>query len=171
MLGALGRRSIRLAGGAIPALSTLLLGMVGLLPIDVGGLTRITPLLAAIAVHYWSVFRPDLLPPWAAFAIGLMLDLASGGLVGLYAFVFVLLAGYASSQRRVLSGDSFVTGWAGFAVVMVAVSLLEWTMASLVRGAPMPAGASAVQSLLTVALYPPLFLLLGRAQLSLLRES
>ena len=37
--------------------------------------------LALIAVFFWTAHRPDLLPPWAVFLLGIFSDLASGGLV------------------------------------------------------------------------------------------
>src|SRR3546814_2837019 len=47
----------------------------GLPILRIAGLSPIVPALALIGVFFWSVHRPDLMPIWAVFVIGLFQDL------------------------------------------------------------------------------------------------
>ncbi|MBM3554744.1 MAG: rod shape-determining protein MreD [Alphaproteobacteria bacterium] len=166
----LGRRLALAIGRTTPALLTLLLGLPALLPIDIGLSAGVTPMLAVVATFYWSIYRPELLPTWAAFAIGLALDLVSGGPVGLTALLLVLIRAYVANERRVFLSRSFAVGWGGFALIAGAVSLIAWIAASAYYGQVMRPGPAFLQVLLTIAVYPPLYWLLARAQVGLMRQ-
>ena len=60
------------ARSLFPFTLTLLLVMVGMVPLRVPDLSPIVPSLGLIAVYYWAIYRPDLLPAWAVFVIGLI---------------------------------------------------------------------------------------------------
>ena len=65
-----------------PTAITLLLIMLGMVPLQLPNIAPVVPSLALIGVFYWAVHRPDLMTIWAIFAIGLFQDLLSGGHVG-----------------------------------------------------------------------------------------
>lgn len=170
MSGALGRRVGRLIGQATPAVITALLMLPSVLPIEGPALGEITPMLTVMAVFYWSIYRPELLPPWIAFAIGLIQDLVSGGPVGLNALILVLVAAYVAGQRRVFLARSFIVGWGGFTLTALAIAACSWILASIYFGSVLRPAPLLMQALATVLLYPALVWLLGRAQITMMRQ-
>ncbi len=161
----------RLARALIPTLSTLVLVIIAQLPLAVPYLDRVTPALALIAVYYWSIYRPDLLPAVVVFAIGLIQDLLSGTPVGLTALVLLLVHGIVVSQRRVFLGMTFLVEWWGFLLVASGAAAFAWLAASLLFATLLPPGPVAAQWLLTVGLYPLLTWLISRMRRSLTRAA
>src|SRR5271169_3828826 len=86
----------------LPVLMSLFLVVLVNLPLSVTGGLVPAPLLALAPVYFWSLVRPDLMPPLAALGIGLFEDLLSGGAPGVWAGGF--LAAYALADRQ---RDSF----------------------------------------------------------------
>lgn len=84
-----------------------------------------------MALYYWSIFRPTMIPGWLAFAIGIVLDLLSGLPVGINASIFVVLQWVVSDQRRFLMGQPFIMIWSGFGLVAAISSFLQWFLFGL----------------------------------------
>ena len=157
--------------GMAPVLVTLALVLVSLLPLKLSHFAPITPALALMAVYYWSVRRPDLLPFWATFAIGLVHDLLAGGPVGLTPVVLLGAQGLVVAQRRFLVERPFHVMWLGFAVVAPGAALMGWILASLYHGAIVGIVPALFQLLLTVALFPCVAWLLAAVQRVFLRQA
>ena len=171
MTGALGRRVARLWAQATPTFLTILLVLPSILPIESPGVGEIAPMLTVMAVFYWSIYTPEYLPPWIAFAVGLLQDLVSGGPVGMTALILVLVATYVATQRRIFLSRSFVVGWGGFALIALAVAAGSWAVASLYFGSVLRPAPMVLQALVTVMLYPALVWLLARAQIAMMRQA
>ncbi|HOO51287.1 MAG TPA: rod shape-determining protein MreD [Alphaproteobacteria bacterium] len=67
-----------------------------------------------IGLYFWTIYRPNLLPYSIVFLLGIVMDVLSGGLLGLHAFCFMVLAIVVRGQRRFLLGQSWQMVWAGF---------------------------------------------------------
>ena len=78
--------------------------LASLVPLRLPAYSLVTPSFMAIAVYFWTLYRPDLMPRSAVFFIGLLQDLLTGGMLGASAIVLLALAVATSSQRRFLSG-------------------------------------------------------------------
>lgn len=156
------------ARSLFPFALTLLLVMVGMIPLRIPDLSPIVPSLGLIAVYYWSIYRPDLLPAWAVFVIGLIQDLLGGGPLGVHAAVFVLAWAGIGSQRRLLATGSFSLVWAVFLPTGAVAFLLIWLFHCLVVGALIQPEPAVFQYLTTVAVYPCLAWLFAQAQRALL---
>ncbi|MBT4489218.1 MAG: rod shape-determining protein MreD, partial [Rhodospirillaceae bacterium] len=94
----------------IPFAISVLLILTAILPYGLPKSSLAAPVLALISVYYWSVFRPELMPAGAAFLLGLMVDVLSGGPPGLNALILIIVHWAASGQRRALAGKSFAVG-------------------------------------------------------------
>lgn len=131
----------------------------------------VMPSLALAAVFYWSVFRPDLLPPWAIFLLGLFQDLITGIPVG--AGVLSLLIVYLSvaAQRRFFSSASFFMLWISFILIAALATLPLWLASSFMLGQLIDPAPVLLQYLTTIAVYPCLAWLLGQAQQAFLRTA
>jgi rod shape-determining protein MreD len=166
-VGVLVGRALR---ATIPGLTLILCIFVATIPMGLPYLSDVTPFLSLMAVYYWSIYRPDLMPAVVVFAGGLLQDVLTGGPVGLLALVLVLVHGVGVSQRGVFLGKSFQVEWWGFGLVTVAAVLFGWAAASLYFTTFIDSRAFVVQALLTVAIYPLVTRLFSRAA-RVLREA
>ena len=128
MTGFLLQRLDRFARNLIPFALSLLLVIIGTLPLQIPGYGLVAANLALMSVFYWSVYRPDLLPPWVAFLIGLLQDILVGTPPGLNALVLLLARAMVVSQGRVFRGKSFLVMWWGFAMVALGAQVLVWLL-------------------------------------------
>jgi len=152
-----------------PVAMSLVLAILAAIPLGIPGWPTISPWYTLIAVYYWTIHRPDLLPPVAVFAIGLFQDLVLGWPAGLSAVVLLLLRWALMSQRRVLADLPFLLGWLSFALVAFGTFLIAWMLASIAEDAalgPMPAFFAC---LMTIAIFPLLSGAFAQAQRPFLR--
>jgi rod shape-determining protein MreD len=148
------RRLITVIAGIAPILIALLCAIIGVLPLNLPGLAAIGPALTLMAVYYWSIFAPLLLPPPAVFLIGLVQDLLGGGPIGLNALILLSVCGLVVNQRRVFMARAFHMAWFGFMFISVGVSLVSWAVVSLFYMHLLAPTPFLVQSGLSIALYP-----------------
>lgn len=148
----LDRAGRNLAPGAV----TVLLVLIGLVPVRIPQFMTVTPLLVLTSVYYWTIHRPDLLRPLAVFAIGLLQDVLSGAPLGLNALVLLSVHGLVVSQRRFFLVSTFALMWFGFALVTVGAAVLEWVIFTAYNATLMRVDAVFAQVLLTLALFPVL---------------
>jgi rod shape-determining protein MreD len=152
-----------------PVVVTLLLIILNALPLRLPNWSAVEPLLPLVAVYYWSLYRPDLLPASLAFGLGVVNDVVTGGAIGVSSLVFILVRAMTTSNQRFFHGKSFFVVWSGFGLVGGGAVLLQWLLVSLLFAhfpAPRP---MLVELAMTLLSYPLLSWLLTRAQLVLLR--
>lgn len=138
----------------VPFALTLLLALISTVPMGVRGLGPVMPVLPAIAIYYWAIYRPDLFPLIATFFMGLIHDGLTGAPIGLSSLVLLLLHGAAGSQRKFFDRKGLAVTWVGFGIFATGAGLLSWSAASLFHLQFMDPSPVAVQWLLTVAVYP-----------------
>lgn len=164
MIQPLGERLRRSVQTVTPAVTTLALILLSVVPLEIPYFTRITPLLALTAVYYWGVYRPTLMPVVLVFLLGLLQDLLGGGIIGLTALVFVVVRQLSVSQRRVLASNPFVVGWAGFALVAIGAEVFRWAISCAFFERLLSLGPVATSVALTVSLYPLFAWIFGRIE-------
>lgn len=121
---------------------------------------QVRPLFLLMAIYYWAIFRPTLIPPVMAFMWGLLLDLLSGAPVGLNALIFLIVQWVVRDQRLYLMGQSYVTLWLGFAVTAFAYCFVQWLLFSLLYTTLAGYGMPLATALLSVGLFPLISLIL-----------
>ena len=137
-----------------PFAITAMMMLAGMVPLRLPGYGPVAPLLGLMAIFYWSVHRPDLLRPGAAFFLGMLHDLLSATPFGTTALVYVLVYWVVLAQRRSFLATSFAMLWVGFAPIVFGAAAVLWVCASLLQMTLLPVGAVLIQSLLTLALFP-----------------
>jgi rod shape-determining protein MreD len=151
----------RLAGSLLPCFSAVLLVLLINLPVSLSGGLFPAPVLALIAVYFWGLVRPDLMPPFVVLAIGLLEDMLSGGSPGVWATGFMAAYALVDRQRDALAGLSGIAAVVGFAAAMglaaAATFVLTWIM--YLRFPPL--GPLLLASVVTVVFYPPVAVVLG----------
>ena len=142
------------ARASTPTVSLLLLALFGVVPIPLADYGSVAPLLPLIGVYYWAIHRPDLLPFPAVFLVGLVQDLLTGGVLGVNAFVFLLVTWVVLTQRRTLVSMPVMIIWWAFAVIAALAAGVEWAAVSALNGEIMAARSAIYRALITGACYP-----------------
>ncbi|WP_374634507.1 rod shape-determining protein MreD [Ferrovibrio sp.] len=157
--------------GLLPVLSCLVLAIIGTAPLELPHFGPVGPVLALMAVFYWSIFRADLMTMLGAFSIGLVVDLLSGGPIGLHAVLLLLTHALAVSQRRVFLGSSFLVNWWGYGMVALGAAFVSWSVACLLNWYLHDPRPLLAQLGLSLGLYPLVYWLLSRLERRLLRPA
>jgi len=160
-----------LARALTPLGLTLLLLLFTLTPLRSPYFAPVVPSLALISIYYWTVFRPDLMPAGAVFLVGLLHDLLGGAPLGTGVLALLLVQAAVGGQRKFFATAGFPLLWIAFAVLAAVVEALIWLLACLLMGRLIDPSPAILQYAVTLAIFPCLFWLFGRAQQLLLRDS
>lgn len=155
------------ARNLLPVAVTVAVLLAGVLPLHIAALQSVWPALPVIAVFYWTLYRPDLLPAVAVFFIGLLQDILVGLPIGVSACVLVGVHAAVNTQRRFFAGRSFEVTWLGFALVATAALLFGWLLTSLYYLELIAPEKLAFQVVTTIGFFPIFCRLLLRCRLSL----
>lgn len=112
------------------------------------------PYFLLMAVYYWSIYRPTLMPTAYTFALGLIMDLQTGLPVGLSALILVGIQMIVQSQRVFLMGQPYITVWIGFAVVAIINMIAQWLVISLFSLSLMPIISPIIAVAFSIVLFP-----------------
>ena len=165
------QRLDRLARNLTPLTLSFVLVIFSATPLRIPDFGPVAPNVGLIAAYYWGIYRPDLFPTTAAFAVGLWQDVLVGTPLGMNALVLLAIHWFILSQRRFFQGKSFAVVWWAFALVATATAALLWLIAMAYHGRLLDATPAAFQGVLTVALYPFLTWVFARAQHAVLRQA
>lgn len=155
----------------LPFLSALLLLVVMVLPFKIAYFDNLMPFLTLIAVYYWSVFKPHLMPTSAVFVIGLLQDILSGGPLGMMALLLVLVRVFVLNQGRNFLERDFLFNWLVFVVLSLVFGLANWAVASYYLRDAQNFWNTLGQSILTIAIFPAVIWLLGLIRTRLKSEA
>lgn len=120
-----------------------------------------TPIIPLVVVYFWTIYGPDIMPSVSVFLIGLAQDLLTGGPLGLWAGVYLVVQLIVLSQRAYFAGREQKVVWLGFAMAAIAAGLLVWLIKSLMSGALLPVSGIVVQLAVTAAIYPVFAMVFG----------
>ncbi len=159
-----------IARNSTPSLLLLFLVVLGQLPFSLPGDTAVTPYFVLMAVFYWGLHRPDLLPAIIVFLVGLLQDALEGEPFGANAFVLIAVYWFVASQQRHIGGRSFLVLWLVFAAVGLVAESLRWLLVSTLTTTLIAPWSITFEYLMTVALYPILTIAFVLAQRTLPRS-
>jgi rod shape-determining protein MreD len=119
------------------------------------------PQLLLIIIYYWSLYRPTLMPPWAIFIGGLLLDLLNPVMpLGTHAASYQLVAALVKPRRRMLIGQSFMVVWVGFALVCIFDMVFKGLAIYLFTSATLDPMVLILNTFITILAFPTLVLVL-----------
>ncbi len=147
-----------------PAALTVFLVLIAMVPVNLTGFSPAAPSVAMIAVFHWVVHRPELMPAWAVFLIGLFYDLVSGGNVGVGILALLMVYVVVDTQRRHLVRASFQGLWVTFALLAAVAIYFMWILNCILQDTWVAATPAFFQFLTTVAVYPCIAWLFAKAQ-------
>lgn len=169
MIDSLFQRFDRSARLLLPFLFTSFLVLLSTIPIHLPGYGQIGVNAGLIAIFYWAIYRPDLMPIIAVFVIGLWHDILTGLPVGLCTLIFLLTNSVLLSQRRFFQGKSFTIIWLSFSLVALSTGTFSWIIVCGLNVALISPLPVFFQALLTIGAFPFIVWLLARVQHALLR--
>jgi len=153
----------------LPFLATLLLILVGMVPFRVPDLSPVIPSLSVVAVYYWSIYKPNLMPVWAVFLVGLFQDLLAAGPLGVGILSLLLVHGLVESIRRFMVGAGIMAVWLVFVLIAAASFFAGWLLTCLLETRWFDPEPAAFGYLATIAVYPCLAWLFSQVQRALIR--
>lgn len=135
-----------------------LAAVVGLLlyvtPVRILGIMVPMPLFPLMAIFFWAMARPQLMPPVVVFLIGLFQDLLTGGPLGLWAFAYLIGYAVMSTQADGLMGRSRGMLWMAFGFMVVLTLAAAALAGSLIAGDPPQWASLFAQGIATFLIYP-----------------
>ena len=111
------------------------------------------PHLALLGIFVWATFQPRLMPPWAAFFIGLFADLLFAMPLGVNATLFAASAAFVRTFNARYDHHAHGFDWGLAAALITAFQLLTWQLMAL-ASRPVPLQPMAWQVVTTIAAYP-----------------
>ncbi|VAV96504.1 hypothetical protein MNBD_ALPHA06-1775, partial [hydrothermal vent metagenome] len=88
----------------LPALASIVGLLIYVAPVHFMGIAIPMPLFPLMAIFFWAMSRPQLMPPIVVFAIGLIQDLLTGGPLGLWAFAYLVSYTVMITQSDAFAG-------------------------------------------------------------------
>ncbi|MEC7701465.1 MAG: rod shape-determining protein MreD [Pseudomonadota bacterium] len=89
---------------------------------------EIRPGFLLMAVYYWAIYRPRLLPPTFIFIIALAKDVIEYTPLGLHGLLYLPLYLFLRRQRRFLYEQPFFVVWLGFAAITTLANFALWAL-------------------------------------------
>lgn len=151
-----------IARQTVPVAITLSFLLLSLVPTHIPGFARIVPALPLMAIFHWSIYRPELMPASAVFAIGILSDALQGTPFGLHSAIYLGVYGAVTFQHGFFFDKSFAVVWVVFSLVAGAAVALTLILMSFVNMAMVSPGAAFFQFLATVAFFPVISWVLSR---------
>lgn len=169
-MSALFRRLHEFAANLTPFVVSLALIMLSVILIHVPAIGSVAPNLGLIAVFYWTVYRPDLMPAIAVLPIGLWQDLLNGSPIGLNGLTLLIVYGVIVFQRVFFRGKSFLVIWWAFGLTAAFAALVFWLAVIAWHLRYVDPTPLMFQVVLTLTVFPFLYWLLSRVQRSIARR-
>lgn len=139
---------------ATPAMTTLLLTLLSVIPIDLPSYANVAPILALSGIYYWASYRPTHLPFAISFSCGLFADILTGGPMGISSLTFMTGHWIVLNQRRTVVGKSFTVLWLGFGMLVGFVTALDWFLHSVYEINLMPLQPTFFRAVMTIVTFP-----------------
>lgn len=137
-----------------PIIAALLLLLFSSVPIHIPGVATFFPAVDIMVIYYWVSYRPDSLPDWFIFLLGILRDVLEGVSLGVGALVYLIVRLMVSASRDAYRKGSFPVVWQGMAVVTIVAIAVKWMLISFVMNVPVSLTAAIMQVLFSISIYP-----------------
>lgn len=145
---------MRLSARLTPFLIAVVFVVIANLPISFTNGVVPAPALALIAVFFWGLMRPGLMPPVAVLIIGLAEDLLSGGPPGLWAAGFLAAYMLIARERKAFLELNGAGNFVAFAGIVLLSAATAYLLASALYLRLLPVAPLLLQCMVTVILFP-----------------
>ncbi len=148
---------------AFPTVTTVLVLLVLAFPLPLPAAPELRQGFALASVFFWTVYRPNSMPPSICFGLGMLADLLGPEPPGLSAIVLLAVHGIAMRQRIRLTRRGFLAVWLAFAGVALVASVVQWVLTAALDFRLLPGLPALLTATLAIGLYPFLSVLLAEA--------
>lgn len=154
----------------LPLMSSLFLLFLSYVPMDLGFLNNIRPVVGLVCVYYWMLHRPDLFNLWSVYVLGMVDDIISSSPFGSNIFAVLLLYILINNTSKFFNAKPFVVTWYGFCLLGLVVLLARWLLVSIYYSQFLPLTVIMFSYLVTIAAYPLISLILAFIQAKLIQD-
>lgn len=148
----------------VPGATIVVVTLLSVLPWGItlsDDLRALLPMMPYLAIHYWTLRRPALVPEWLVFLSGFATDVVTNGPLGYWAFVY--LVGYAIAvTTSSLAASSAMARWLQLGMTLAVLALVQWLVACIYFGRWTGWQPVAVAAAAALLCYPFLAYLLSR---------
>ncbi len=148
-------------GAVIPFFCAVIGAIIANMPVSVLGGVLPAPMLALMPIYFWCLVRPDLMPPFAAFTIGVLEDLLCGGPPGVWTASFIAAYALIDRERESFAGLAGIGAILGFAAAMLAAGTTAYLIVSVYYWHLPPLAPIVIEIVVSVAFYFPVVAILG----------
>jgi len=148
-------------GAAIPFACAVIGVILSNIPESIFGPSVSPPLFALMPIYFWCLVRPDLMPPFAVFILGLAQDLLSGGPPGVWTLSFIASYAIVDRERDSFAGLAGIGAILGFAAAMLVAGAAAFAVVAIYYWRVPPVAPMIVEIVITVIFYIPVAYLLG----------
>jgi rod shape-determining protein MreD len=154
----------------VPFLVSFALVVLTAVPTRLPGFAQIAPSWPMMGIFYWSIYRPDLMPFWVAFLIGVLADIVADTPLGISSLIFLMIRGIVVNQRRFFLTNAFPMSWAAFAVIAIGAIGLNWVLFAMLQGHAVDPQILLWQYVLLMGLFPLVTVIMAYTQMVLLKD-
>jgi rod shape-determining protein MreD len=148
-------------GASIPFLCALLGVIVSNIPVSIFGTLVPPPMFGLMPIYFWCLVRPDLMPPFAVFIIGVLQDLLGGGAAGVWTLSFIAAYAIVDRERDSFAGLAGIGAILGFAAAMLIAGASAYFITAIYYWRMPPVAPIVVEIAISVVFYIPIALVLG----------
>lgn len=131
-------------------------------PLRIASGPDLMPMLPLITLFIWSTVRPRFIPPIVIFIVGLLNDVLTGGVLGVWALAYLTALTIARSRDEDGPTREFGPVWIRFIVVLAIAMPVAWGAGSLAIGQLAPIRPLLIESVASGLMFPLLALLFIR---------
>jgi rod shape-determining protein MreD len=131
-------------------------------PLRIANGPDLMPMLPLITLFIWSTVRPRFIPPIVIFIVGLLNDVLTGGVLGIWALAYLTALTIARSRDEDGPTREFGPVWIRFIVVLAIAMPVAWGAGSLAIGQLAPVRPLLIESVASGLMFPLLALLFIR---------
>jgi rod shape-determining protein MreD len=148
-------------GASIPFLCAVVGVVTSNVPVSIFGAMVPPPMFGLMPVYFWCLVRPDLMPPFAVFIIGVLQDLLGGGPPGVWTLSFIGSYAIVDRERDSFAGLAGIGAILGFAAAMLIAGATAYAIISILYWHLPPVAPIVVEIAISVVFYIPIALVLG----------
>jgi rod shape-determining protein MreD len=148
-------------GASIPFVCALIGVIVSNIPVSLFGTLVPPPMFGLMPIYFWCLVRPDLMPPFAVFIIGVLQDLLGGGAAGVWTLSFIAAYAIVDRERDSFAGLAGIGAILGFGAAMLSAGAAAYFITAIYYWRMPPVAPIVVEIAVSVIFYIPVALMLG----------
>lgn len=123
-------------------------------PLRIANGPDLMPMLPLMTLFIWSTVRPRFIPPIVIFVIGILNDVLTGGVLGVWALAYLVSLTIARSRDEDGPTREFGPVWIRFLVVLAIAIPVAWSAGSLAIGQPAPVRPLLIEGVASALMFP-----------------